>query len=71
MQIYKSKPIFMCFESCNSFIIPCTCHYTIVDRPIISTKMKCNHWLKSLWDVKSEIGSLHFSDFTLVKVILL
>jgi hypothetical protein len=27
--------------------------------------------LKSLWDLKSEITSLHFTDFTLVKVISL
>ncbi len=25
------------------------------------------HWLKSLWDFKSEIGSLHFSGFILIK----
>jgi hypothetical protein len=29
------------------------------------------HWPKSLWDVKSEIGSLHLGDFTLDKVISL
>jgi len=27
------------------------------------------HWLKLIWDFKSEINSLHFNDFTLVKVI--
>ncbi len=41
VQIYKFEPIFMWFESCNSSIVPCTCHYTIVDRPITSTKMRC------------------------------
>jgi hypothetical protein len=29
------------------------------------------HKLKSLWNLKSEITSLHFTDFTLVKVISL
>jgi hypothetical protein len=29
------------------------------------------HKLKSLWDLKIETCSLHFSDFTLVKVISL
>ncbi len=29
------------------------------------------HKLKSLWDLKNETCSLHFSDFTLVKVISL
>jgi len=29
------------------------------------------HYHKSLWDLKSEISSLHFSDFIFVKVISL
>ncbi len=33
----------------------------------ISTKVSC----RSLWDLKNEISSLHFNDFTLVKVISL
>jgi hypothetical protein len=32
-------------------------------------KWGLGHYVKSLWDLKSEIGSLHFSDFTLVKII--
>jgi hypothetical protein len=24
------------------------------------------HWLKSIWDLKSEIGSLQLNDFTLI-----
>ncbi len=27
------------------------------------------HWPKLLWDFKTEIGSLHFSDFKMVKII--
>jgi hypothetical protein len=34
-----------------------------------STKVGVIHWLKSLWDFKSEIGSLHFTNFILIKVI--
>ncbi len=33
------------------------------------TKVGCSSLAKSLWDLKSEMSSLHFSDFTLVKVI--
>jgi hypothetical protein len=29
------------------------------------------HYPKSLWNFKSEINSLHFNDFTMVKVISL
>ncbi len=34
---------------------------------------KCGviHYPKSLWDLKNEKNSLHFNDFTLVKVISL
>ncbi len=29
-------------------------------------KKGATHWPKSLWNLKSEIGSLHVSDFTMV-----
>jgi hypothetical protein len=34
-------------------------------------KWGATHWLNSLWDLKSEIGLLHFNDFTMVKIISL
>jgi hypothetical protein len=37
----------------------------------ISTKVGYSSQTKSLWDFKSELNSLHFSDFTMVKVISL
>jgi len=36
--------------------------------PTLLQKWSVIYWLKSLWDFKSEISSLHFIDFTLVKL---
>ncbi len=33
--------------------------------PSLIQKWGAVHWVKLLWDVKSEIGSLHLNDFTI------
>ncbi len=44
---------------------------TYMPKPSLVQKWGVVDQFKSLWDFKSEISSLHFNDFTLVKVISL
>jgi hypothetical protein len=38
--------------------------------PTLLQRWSAIHWPKSLWDLKNEMNSLHFSDFTMVKIII-
>ncbi len=71
-KIFEKIPCMFMKQRCGQAFQPFKGCFTLTSIKLYElkntiTKEGCNLLAKSLWDLKSEINSLHFTDFTLMK----